>query len=162
MNEPAVACDDRAAEISALCAALRRIAAERMRGLSIVNPALGVEAVGFRPWHGRLLGIVVTPWFMNLVLLPSPADDWNALETGAHQRWALPAGEYDFTVARLDGVRAHQSCALFTTVVDFPDQQSARDVAEQIMATVLRPAAPAPTTSHAVSRRDLLRRSLGA
>ena len=36
----------------------------------MVNPALAVEAVGFRPWGEHWLGILITPWFMNLVLMP--------------------------------------------------------------------------------------------
>ena len=36
------------------------------RAADFVNPALAVEAVGFRPWEDHWLGVMVTPWFMNL------------------------------------------------------------------------------------------------
>jgi len=43
---------------------------ERMRDLPIVNSRLAVEAVGFEQWEDKDLGILITPWFMNLVLFP--------------------------------------------------------------------------------------------
>ncbi len=36
--------------------------AQRMQGLGFVNPALRVQAVGFEPWKGFWLGVMVTPW----------------------------------------------------------------------------------------------------
>ena len=47
-----------------------RAAAARMEGLDFVNPALSVEAVAFAPWQGHWLGVLITPWFMNLILAP--------------------------------------------------------------------------------------------
>ena len=44
---------------------------ERMQGLPIVNPELSVEAVGFEPFEAHELGVLISPWFMNLVLLPA-------------------------------------------------------------------------------------------
>ena len=59
-----------------------RAAAARMAGLAVVNPALRVEAVGFAPWQGCWLGVVVTPWCMNLVLAPLDPVMWQPLERG--------------------------------------------------------------------------------
>ena len=58
------------AAVSQLAAAFRNVAKERMAGVPLVNETLSVEAVGFTEWDGRLLGVLVAPWFMNLVLLP--------------------------------------------------------------------------------------------
>ena len=44
-----------------------------MKGMPIYNPTLAVEAVGFREHEGRQAGVMVTPWFMNLTVLPSRA-----------------------------------------------------------------------------------------
>ena len=45
-------------------------AAKRMEGLDFVNLSLAVEAVDFAPWEGHWLGVLVTPWFMTLMLAP--------------------------------------------------------------------------------------------
>ena len=59
-----------------------------MAGLAVVNPALEVEAVEFARWEGRWLGVMVTPWSMNLVLLPDDPVAWRAAAAGATRRYA--------------------------------------------------------------------------
>ena len=54
----------------------QRIADERMQGMPFVNRALRVEAVDFRAWDDHQVGVLITPWFMNLILLPGPAGDF--------------------------------------------------------------------------------------
>jgi [NiFe] hydrogenase assembly HybE family chaperone len=122
--------DDR---IQNLVAAHRRISEERMRGLPIFNERLDVEAVGFRSADGRPLGVLISPWFLNLVLLPGPDDDWSDVRVGSPCVWEFPAGQYEFHAAELPGVGTHYTAALFSTVADFPDQATARAVAEGVM-----------------------------
>src|SRR5512143_3606548 len=40
----------------------------RMQGLPFLNPALQVDAVDFAPWEAFWLGVMITPWFVNLTL----------------------------------------------------------------------------------------------
>ena len=143
-----------------------RIHRKRMQGLPVVSQILEVEAVGFTQWRGRQLGVLIAPWFMNLILLPGEGDDWRGLRKGARQHWELPAGELEFFVAEVAGI-TYQSCALFTSVLDFKDQATARAVALEVMRQILNPgeagfrAHGRPTELSTVSRRELLRRYLG-
>jgi len=114
-----------------LVADYQRIAEERMRGLPLYNDNLSVEAVAFREWEGRQLGILITPWFMNLILLP--ADGEQGSDHGTKTAWELPSGHYDFDTCVSDEAGPHQSAALFSTVGDFPDQGTAREVACEVM-----------------------------
>ncbi len=66
-----------------------RAAALRMQGLPIVNPALEVEAVGFAPWEGSWLGVMVTPWGMNLTLVPGEPARLAAARTGRQASLSL-------------------------------------------------------------------------
>ncbi|MGB5261330.1 MAG: [NiFe]-hydrogenase assembly chaperone HybE [Gammaproteobacteria bacterium] len=155
--------------IDRLVAGYHRIDRERMRGLPIYNAALQVEAVGFRP-HGRCLcGVLITPWFMNLVLLPVVGEQWSASTFGEKVIWQFNAGEYEFTRAVLEDLGTHLSTPLFSTVQDFPDQDTARQVAEAVLEQLSQ--AGTQTVSHdplaaalaqsgfnrPVSRRKLLR-----
>ncbi len=154
--------------VSQLTETFARIASERMRGLPVTNDALQVEAVGFRPWDGRLVGVLITPWFMNLVVLPGENGEWDDLADGAKVTWELPSGEYELTIARLEPIGVYQSCALFSSVLDFPDQQMARSIAETVMQELFveRDGAssevPAPPQrelpQERLSRRSFLRR----
>ena len=107
-----------------------RAAAARMEGLPFVNPALEVEPVGFAPWRGHWLGVMLTPWFMNLVLAPGDAALWRSLPQGEQRRYRFPAGDFDFIGARDELAGDYQLCSLFSPVLQFEDQTTARMVAQ--------------------------------
>jgi [NiFe] hydrogenase assembly HybE family chaperone len=112
-----------------LVAAFEEVAT-RMEGLALVNPALGVEAVGFAPWDGHWLGVLVTPWCMNLILAPRDPARWPRVAQGACRRYRFPAGDYDFIGARDIAAGEYQMCSLFSPAQEFEDQATARLVAE--------------------------------
>ncbi|HEY2190006.1 MAG TPA: [NiFe]-hydrogenase assembly chaperone HybE [Caldimonas sp.] len=112
-----------------LTAAFREVA-KRMQGLGFVNPALEVEAVGFAPWQGHWLGVMVTPWFMNLVLLPRDLDQWQPLPMGGKRKLRFPAGVYEFIGAADAAIGEHQTCSLFSPMHEFESHAAARLVAQ--------------------------------
>src|SRR5450755_2297939 len=107
-----------------------RLVATRMDGLAFVNHALAVEAVGFAPWQGHWLGVMLTPWFMNLTLAPRDLSIWHSLKQGGKRRYRFPAGDYDFIGAQDDLAGEYQLCSLFSPVLEFEDQETARLVAQ--------------------------------
>ena len=106
-----------------------RAAATRMEGLVFVNPALSVEAVAFAPWQRHWLGVLITPWFMNLILAPREIAAWPMLKPGDRQCHRFPAGAYDFIAAHDDVAGDYQMCSLFSPLLHFDDQETARLVA---------------------------------
>ena len=119
--------------VDGLVAGYRVIWRERMHGLPICNPRLEVEAVGFHACGRCLCGVLITPWFMNLVLLPAEGEQWSAATFGEKVIWQFNAGEYEFTPAVLGDTGVHLSMPLFSTVQDFPDQATARHVAAEVL-----------------------------
>lgn len=69
---------------------------ERMQGVPVLNEMLQVEAVGFTSWRGHCLGVLITPWFMNLMLLPNEGDEWKHLPVGKKVTHLFPSGPYEF------------------------------------------------------------------
>ena len=130
-----------------------RRAALKVKGMPIYNPTLAVEAVGFRLYEGRQVGVIVTPWFMNLTVLPS-AEDQTAWVAGGSVRLVFPSGAYDFVVTNLDGVGLVGACSLFSTMFEFTDHEAAQLAAMTIAEAVFEPEQPAPAP--VVSRRQLL------
>ena len=127
-----------------LTAAYRTIA-RRMDGLNFVNPAIEVEAVGFAPWESHWLGVMVTPWCINLMLLPRDGTAWTSLPQGKTLRYRFPAGDYDFISSRDETVGEYQMCSLISPVLEIPDHVTAREVATLARAALLDPAnAPVP------------------
>lgn len=71
MNRPPGPGARLALRVQALEACFRHIAATRMAGLPVLHPRLRVQAIGFAEAADDLaLGVLLTPWFMNLVRLP--------------------------------------------------------------------------------------------
>jgi [NiFe] hydrogenase assembly HybE family chaperone len=121
-----------------------RVAAARMEGLSFLNPALDVEPVGFAPWQGHWLGVMVTPWFMNLILAPGDAALWHSLPQGEKLRYRFPAGDFEFIGARDELAGDYQLCSLYSPVLQFEDQPTARMVAQLARDALFDPANAEP------------------
>jgi [NiFe] hydrogenase assembly HybE family chaperone len=130
-----------------------RRAALSMKGLPIYNPTLAVEAVGFREVDGRHAGVMVTPWFMNLTVIPSGSDRdiWVA---GGTVRLAFASGQYDLLVSELPDFGLVGTCSLFSPMTEFTDHEAAQ-VAAQSAADALH-VAEEPEPPPVVSRRTLL------
>ena len=131
----------------------RLIYEERMRDLPIVNPRLEVEAVGFDQWEDQDLGVLITPWFMNLVLLPDTDELGDRLQ-GDLIACQFPSGTCELTICHDEQLGTYLAAVLFRTVVDFPDQETARAIAEDALANIL---VEPDLEAGDISRRDLLR-----
>ena len=133
---------------SLLEAAFRRIQAETMADVPILNSALQVEAVGFSRHADHWLGIVITPWFMNLVLVPGAAASWQSVAPGLRLFRNFPSGDFAFLGSNEPEVGEFQSCSLFSPMGQFSDQAGAREVAlAALTALQAEPVAAAPAPS---------------
>ena len=92
----------------------------------MLNPALGVEAVGFRPWREHWLGILITPWFMNVVLMPRVSAAWQAIGERETRHHVFPGGVFEFIGGREPTLGDYQACSLFSPMFEFADQREAR------------------------------------
>lgn len=153
---------DAAAWGELLAESYREIGERAMRDLPIYNEALGVEAIGFRSFNGTILGIMVTPWFMNVVMQAGAARQ----NSGATMRVRFPAGDIEFTLSDVGQMGRIASCSLFSPMAEFSDMASARATAEAALAELMLPAdseeaarrrEPATTP---IDRRNFLRGTL--
>jgi [NiFe] hydrogenase assembly HybE family chaperone len=100
-----------------------------MQDVPMVNPALSIEAVGFRPWSDHWLGILITPWFMNLVLMPRVAARWQPIAERESRHYVFPAGVFEFIGGRDPALGDYQACSLFSPMFEFADHPGAHDTA---------------------------------
>lgn len=105
-------------------ATFRRIGTERMAGLPFSNPALAVAAVGFARHGSDWRGVLVTPWGINLLLLPA-AKDWPVPDP--HQRVfrEYASGTFAFLGNLEEGLGAYLACPLIHDMAQFADQATA-------------------------------------
>jgi len=148
-----------------LDAAFTRIWRTRMEGLPFLNAKLRVEAVGFRPWEGQWLGALVTPWSVNLVLMPGDGE-WKSIPKGEERFVAMPAGRFRFIAGHDEELGEHHACSLFSPAQEFADHETARAVALAALEALFdagnapaegdgAPGAAGPPAP--VSKRDFLR-----
>lgn len=126
-----------------------QIASTRMAGLPILHPALQVEVLGFEPLpldalpqeqaapaglqaQPELLGILITPWFMNLLCLPlRPCLRTSAL--AAKRELLLGAQRFEFLAHAEAGLGTFWACSLFSPMSEFVDQAQARETAVAVL-----------------------------
>lgn len=157
--------------VALLAAAFEHIARTRMASVPLLHAALRIEAVGFQPQadddgEAGLLGVLVTPWFMNLLWLPGAQAAPLAL--GATRPRRLGGETLSFLGGEEDGCR-FEACSLFSPMFEFADQAAARAVALAALEHLRQPqtatavaaapavkATPAPAAPGAPTRRGLL------
>lgn len=108
--------------------------AERMKALPISHPELRVDTIGFRGCDDGHLGVLITPWCMQLVFAPPEG----TLAAG-ERTLGLPAGPVTLTWQSLDGFGALASRSLFSPMSQFTDQRVAVEVATKLLQTLLTP-----------------------
>lgn len=138
------------------------IADTRMRDIPVQNPALRVQAVGFAPQThvngASLLGVLVTPWFMNLVWLPMDQGACGGDVPGIGQKVTHRIGgaSFDFIGAHEDGLGAFACCSLFSPMFEFEDQAVAVATASEVMNLIRMPERKPIAATATPSRRGFL------
>ncbi|HNQ03154.1 MAG TPA: [NiFe]-hydrogenase assembly chaperone HybE [Thiobacillaceae bacterium] len=121
--------------------AFRHIAQARMAGMAVTHASLIVQAMGFRSWNGDCLGVLITPWAMNLVCLPGGECPWAVSPIGTLIEMELPSGNYEFLTAREETLGPYLSSSLFSPMFGFKDMEQARQVALAVLEEVFTPQA---------------------
>ena len=83
-----------------------------MHDMPFVNPALGVEAIGFRRHDGDWLGVMITPWFLNLFLIYGGGELWGDIPAGERRYLNLPCGTLQFLADDDPDLGPYQYCPL--------------------------------------------------
>lgn len=154
--------------VAALESLYQKVAATRMRGLGLLNPALRVEALGFMLAQegdaaagttadavapAAAVGVLVTPWFMNLVWLPLVRLERPAWQGRKVLRRVGAAG-LAFVDGHAEDLGSYAACSLFSPMFEFEDHATAVATAWSVLdrlrqapdaAAALPPDAPAAT-----------------
>lgn len=135
-------------------ATFERIRAERMAGMTMLNPALAVAAIGFARQGSDWRGVLVTPWGINLLLLPA-TEDWPVPAPHERAFRSYPAGTFAFLPNAEEGLGDYLACPLIHDMQQFADQETAVQTARAcLIALDLAPAAD-PAAPESPSRRRM-------
>jgi [NiFe] hydrogenase assembly HybE family chaperone len=141
--------------VLALLECFRRIDPS-MRDLPLYNDKVAIEAIGFRVFgEDALLGVLLTPWFMNLILLPLAPMPMDMAKIGKHERIELPAGTRDFVTGGDAAIGLYKAHSLHSPLTTFTLPGQARAEAKRMLELLLTPAEPA-NGARGLDRRALL------
>ncbi len=110
-----------------------RIYQENMKDVPLINEKLEVSVIGLQQWQGLYLGVLITPWFMNIILLPYETDTWNDLSELSKETHIFPSGRYSFIVGGDKELGTYQMCSLFSPMFEFADNEAALDTATVVI-----------------------------
>ena len=130
-----------AERVRALEALFRDIALTRMAGVPVLHPGVRVEAVDFivhtdeADAEPGALGVLMTPWFMNLLWFPLVRRD-GAGRVGVSRSRACGSETFEFISAHEERFGAFEACSLFSPMFQFSDHAAARDTAAAVLASL--------------------------
>lgn len=134
-------------EVRAVRARIERcfcqIATERMAGIALLNRALRVEVVGLQRFGEDWLSILITPWFMNIMLVPQSPDDRAMSQAsspgavGGKELVGFPTGRFEMIRGFEVAVGHYRMCSLFSPVLEFADHESAVQAAAAALVSLL-------------------------
>ena len=117
----------------------RNIQITRMEGVPVINEKLIVKALRFQDWNNHKLGILITPWFMNLILIPNGDTD-STPKTGTIHQHGFPSGSYDFVAGFEEEIGHYLSCSLFSPMFEFENQEAAELTAIEALKAIMNEA----------------------
>ncbi len=110
---------------------------QHMLGLPLLNNRLKVEVLGVQEYQGRTLAIIITPWMMNLLLLPAEDEDWSALQLGEKQIYQFPEKDLQFSLNEFQGLGKCQTFSLYSPMDEFVNQDHALSAATTFIETLM-------------------------
>jgi len=154
---------DDAARLSELTARVERvftmIATVRMAGIPVLNPALGVALCGLETFGGHDVGVLVTPWFMNIMAFPLGAPE--PVRVGTKRDLVLPSGAYEAIAGFEDELGPYWMVSLFSPMGAFETMEAALATAQAAMVEIMTAPEPeAPPPPPALPTRPISRRGL--
>lgn len=137
----------------------QQIGRERMQGLPFYNSNIQVEALGFEEREDGYIGALITPWFINLMLLFKQQPQENMI-VGRKVSHALPSGDYEFMVGEDEELGRYDFISLASPVGNYKSQQQAQAFAMQKLRNYLSAASENPVDEHPLVFVDRKEKSL--
>ena len=157
-SRPEAVAAQQPARVAALAASFERIGRESMQGLPFYNEALAVEAIGFERFGEGWAGILITPWFMNLMLLSDQPVPYTEAANGEKCSVELPCGPVTFLRGGTEDFGMFQAHSIASPMDVYKTQNQVRAAAKRALASMRTPPRPEPAPPPAqpvVSRRSL-------
>ena len=152
-------------KINQLIDRFRVIDKERMQGLPFYNSQLSVEGVDFQQTELGYIGALVTPWFINVILLYENSPQ-QSIALGNKVKHRFASGEHDFMVGDDEQLGRYDFISLASPTSKYKSQQQACDFARKKLKSIIsaeldrleeKPVQFMTVEDEKLSRREFLR-----
>lgn len=137
--------------------AFQTVADSRMRELPFYRPHIPVRACGFVLFEQQWLGCLLTPWMLNLLVLPGPDQAWTKRNVGEKLALHLPCGDIRFIVGEMAGCGQYLAASLMSPLEKHLSMTDALALAENTVRMALSLPLADPSQPVSASRRAFLR-----
>ncbi|MEQ4922692.1 hydrogenase-2 assembly chaperone [Proteus hauseri] len=132
------------------------VAEKEMKNLPFFREGVPVKAGSFSLFEKQWIGTVLTPWMLELVVLPGPSQEWPRRKVGERIALELPCGQVKFVVGELAGGIQYLACSLMSPL----DRHLKGEQAVELAENSVKMALSLPVQTQSVTEVDLSRRSL--
>ena len=115
-------------QVQQLVRRFEQIAVERMQGMPFYNQNLQVEALGFEETEQGYLGVLITPWFINVVLIFREPPQHKA-SPGDRVSYKLVSGDHEFMTGEDEELGRYDFISLASPTGKYKSQQQAQTMA---------------------------------
>lgn len=111
-----------------------------MKGLKLCHKDVKVQAVGFHLYENHWLGMMITPWFLNLMILPQTDQPWPELkqERGNDILLEFPCGNLKFTPRIDPDLGSYLCCSLASPLRNIKSHDDLVSVAHKVLTDLQR------------------------
>lgn len=144
------------------------IGEKSMHDMPLYNHAIGYHATEFEVFNEYWIGLLVTPWFLNLMAFPAKTSTQKHIEqqmVGEKCHIALPSGRFEFIKGYNDELESYFSCSLLSPVFELNSKEHAVETLNLALSEIMTPIEPDEhqvvnssqvLEEQAVSRRDFI------
>lgn len=94
----------------------QQIAEKSMVGQPFYRPQLPVKACAFQLFEGQWFGALLTPWMLQLMLLPGPGQRWEYRRADERVALSFPQGDIMFRPGEIAPDLYYLSCSLMSPI----------------------------------------------
>lgn len=113
--------------------AYRQVYEKSMQDIPFINRQIQIELIGVGRWQHFWRGMMLTPWSMNLLLIPACEAGCIHASKGSESQYPLPQGWFPFVASSVGVTGAFWQSSLFSDMRLFESHMAAKATGEEVI-----------------------------
>jgi [NiFe] hydrogenase assembly HybE family chaperone len=113
----------------------QKIYDENMRDVPIINSCIKIESRGFSLFEKRIIGVIITPWMANLIILPIKNENWQKYEIGKKKTFTFADKSYIFIANEIENIGVCFALSLHSPMFVFKSHEQVIESVDSYLKT---------------------------